>query len=338
MDQFQARTDPHKGNGGNVMEGWAFSEYDDTLKPILDHFSGNMKATINHLTTVHNETCGCQMDSASQEVANKVWNQKKVPFMELQKQSGLDFEDYLNRVLRLLLTKSIHDISPVLESDFWKELRTSYPSDNAKIPMESMEEDLADINNYIAKDIGPVELNQVFLPTTPEDIDLDQDPAKEFLVTKVPTASSNNSSSSFNSSPLSSVGCINSVADELLRKKRTEKHMAPIDCTGVSSAFGMIWKCKPCDLQHQSKEDCGHYKNYHYPFQSIPNNLDHPHELPIELEQRHDGIYTKGQGIKPFTRLGPLKGQVSSIHITYTYLSYLSTYCFSSFFDAKFWV
>ena len=103
------------------------------------------------------------MDSASQEVANKVWNQKKVPFMELQKQSGLDFEDYLNRVLRLLLTKSIHDISPVLESDFWKELRTSYPSDNAKIPMESMEEDLADINNYIAKDIGPVELNQVFL-------------------------------------------------------------------------------------------------------------------------------------------------------------------------------
>lgn len=332
MDQFQARTDPHKaGNddgGTNVMEGWAFSESDDdTLKPILDHFSGNLKATMNHLATVHNETCGCQfMDSASQEVANKVWNQKKVPFMELQKQSGLDFEDYLNRVLRLLLTNSIHAISPVLESDFWKTLRTSYPTDNAKIveSMESMEEDLDDINHLIAKDIGAsVELNQVFLPSATEDLDLDQDPdAKEFLskvsTTTASSSSNTNSSSSFNnSSPLSSsvAGClVNSVADELLRKKRTEKHMAPIDCTGVSSAFGMIWKCKPCDMQHQSKEDCEHYKNYHYPFQSIANNLDHPHELPIELEQRHDGIYTKGQGIKPFIRLGPLKGQVSTIY------------------------
>ena len=91
------------------------------------------------------------------------------------------------------------------------------------------------------------------------------------------------------------------------------------DCTGVSSAFGMTWKCKPCDRQHHAKSDCQHYKNFHFPLQTIPNDPSRSHELPIELEQRHDGIYTKGQGIKPFTRLGPLKGQVSSIHITYTY-------------------
>ena len=57
--------------------------------------------------------------------------------------------------------------------------------------------------------------------------------------------------------------------------------------------------------------DCYYYKHYHQPFHYIENNIsNHPNELPIELEQRHDGIYTKEQGIKPFTRLGPLRGQV----------------------------
>ena len=73
--------------------------------------------------------------------------------MELQKQCGLEeFEDFLNRVLRLLLTNSIRDIPPLSESDFWMLLR----SENNKglipcITSDSMEEDLADINNLIAK-------------------------------------------------------------------------------------------------------------------------------------------------------------------------------------------
>ena len=96
--------------------------------------------------------------------------------------------------------------------------------------------------------------------------------------------------------------------------KQKKNRMEPINCTGVSAAFGMTWKCKPCGfIQHQRKEDCNYYKNYHQPFHHIENNvLNHPNELPTELEQRDDGIYTKGQGIKPFTRLGPLKGQVSN--------------------------
>ena len=43
--------------------------------------------------------------------------------------------------------------------------------------------------------------------------------------------------------------------------KQKEKQMAAINCTGVSAAFGKIWKCKPCgDMQHQGKEDCYYYK------------------------------------------------------------------------------
>ena len=105
---------------------------------------------------------------------------------------------------------------------------------------------------------------------------------------------------------------VNSVFYDDLKQK--DKRMAPINCTGVSAAFGMKWKCKPCGyMQHQGKEDCCHYKHYHQPFHYIENNvLNHPNELPTELEQRPDGIYTKEQGIKPFTRLGPLKGQVSN--------------------------
>ena len=87
--------------------------------------------------------------------------------------------------------------------------------------------------------------------------------------------------------------------------------MPIIDCTGVSSAFGMTWKCKPCDRQHHAKSDCQHYKNFHFPLQTIPNDPSRSHELPIELEQRHDGIYSREQGLKSYTRLGPLKGQVS---------------------------
>ena len=108
---------------------------------------------------------------------------------------------------------------------------------------------------------------------------------------------------------MSSVYANSIFSDDL---KRKEKRMTPINCTGVSAAFGMIWKCKPCGyIQHQSKEDCYYYKHYHQPFHYIENNIsNHPNELPTELEQRDDGIYTKGQGIKPFTRLGPLRGQV----------------------------
>ncbi len=66
------------------------------LKPTVEKFNGNFKNMLTHLFHVHTEACGCQIGS-EHEITSKVWNQKKVPFMELQKQSGLEFDDYLNR-------------------------------------------------------------------------------------------------------------------------------------------------------------------------------------------------------------------------------------------------
>ena len=66
------------------------------LKPTLEKFGGDCKATLTHLCQVHTESCGCHI-GPDHEAANKIWNEKKVPFMELHKQSGLDFDDYLNR-------------------------------------------------------------------------------------------------------------------------------------------------------------------------------------------------------------------------------------------------
>ena len=84
--------------------------------------------------------------------------------MELQKQSGLDFDDYLNRVLRLLVDNTIQNVQPLPESEFWQTLRqTSFcqPNDGngGQQPMEhcneeTIEEDLADIHSLIASDIG----------------------------------------------------------------------------------------------------------------------------------------------------------------------------------------
>ena len=72
--------------------------------------------------------------------------------MELQKQCGLEeFEDFLNRVLRLLLNNSIRDIPPLSESDFWILLRSENNKGLNPYTADSMEEDLADINNLIAK-------------------------------------------------------------------------------------------------------------------------------------------------------------------------------------------
>ena len=277
----------------NEAAAWASNHismgFNHVFKPLVDRFSGDIKATLSHLSTVHNETCGCQTGSSSHEATNRAWNQKKVPFMELQKQSGLDFEDYLNRVLRLLLTHSIRDVAPLSESEFWVTLRTAYP-DNTNCNPDSMEEDLADINNLIAKDIGG-EPNQVFNSSSPED----------FAASGSSLVASASSSPSFN---LTNV-------DELLRLKRKEKHMAPIDCSGVSAAFDVTWKCKPCDRQHRCKTECDHYRLYHNPRHFIPNNPSVPSGLPSELELRLDGIYTGEEGLKPSTRLGPLVGQVS---------------------------
>ncbi len=307
------------------------------FKPILSKFSWDIKATFNHLTTVHNETCGCQIGSTSHEATNRAWNQKKVQFMELQKQSGLDFEDYLNRVLRLVLNNlnSIKDIPPLTEAEFWLNHQTSsFPSASmmgkaAGIIGDAMEEELADINNLIAKDIG-AEPNQVFQSSPPPQPNqnhhaYDEANTSSFnggvnanhkpAVTTVPVGppSSDLSVESLPRSTRSSSSedlLVMSNVDELLKIKRKEKHMAPVDSTGISKAFNVMWMCKICVVRHQSKNDCNHYRGLHEPQNFVYNSSQVANGLPSVLIQREDGIYTGISGLKPYTRLGPLVGEV----------------------------
>ena len=338
------------------------------LHPLLNRFSGNRKATLGHLITVHNETCGCQMASASQEATNRAWNQKKVFFMELQKQYGLDeFEDFLNRVLRLLLTHSLRDVHPLTEAEFWMTLRTSsypLPSETEAKPMtmscsvNSMEEDLADINNLIAKDIGG-EPNQVFMnaeanpagggssETSPPDpppsssehflgssasadsTRMAASSSSVGLTPSPPETGASPSTSSFNpGDPPSPLLC---SMDEMLRLKRKEKHMAPIDCSGLAASFNHTWKCKPCDRQHRSRDDCEFYRPYHQPSHVIYNFPERLMELPNELERRHDGVYVGKNDLKPYTRMGPLKGQVR-FHLLQPFYSFFVSFSSRFFF------
>lgn len=138
------------------------------FKPLLDKFNRDTKASLSHLLTVHNETCGCQTDCGASEL-NRVWNQKKVAFMEMHKLSGLPFEDFLNRILHLLLSNPIQNVQPLSESDFWLHLRQPYPPpppppqglpENTVTSPHSIvksntidDEELADIQSFIMNDI-----------------------------------------------------------------------------------------------------------------------------------------------------------------------------------------
>ena len=80
----------------------------------------------------------------------------------------------------------------------------------------------------------------------------------------------------------------------------------------MSAAFNVTWKCKPCDVQHSSKSDCEFYSSYHNPRHFIFNSSTNLQEIPNESELRHDGVYSGKNALKPYTRLGPLKGEVST--------------------------
>ena len=383
------------------------------FKQILQKFKGDINSTFSHLATVHNETCGCQIGLSSHaEITNKVWNQKKVPFMELQKQSGLDFDDYLNRVLRLLVDNNIHNVQPLQEAEFWQTLRqTSFcqskDANGCQQPMEhcneeTIEEDLADIHSLIASDIGADSSQNLFLQSSnpsssaasgssvsitqsqpsPADPSQQQPSAssvnypsnkysgienknnclnaietKSDAVTKLSNVTSVKygkhslktcpdeldtkksaqikleaesaviSSTSPNSSyyNLEYIDPINGI-DELAKLKRREKHKAPIDCSGVSEAFGYTWFCKMCNLQHSGKHECLYYRNFHNPKYVLKNSLQNnglPKELmyfPVETKNKisknkpsesigNGGIYTGANGLRAFTRLGPLRGR-----------------------------
>jgi hypothetical protein len=268
------------------------------FRSILEKFNRDIKASLTHILIIHNETCACQIECASE--VNKVWNQKKLAFLELQKLSGLTFDDYLGRVLRLLLNNNLQNVEPLSESDFWQHLRHPFPSPSQTNKGGTIDdEELADIQSFIMKDIemGPTSSNhnrQRFQQT-------------QTIGPSEMSPSPLNRAASFEqeSSPYD---CSN---DELVRMKRKEKHMAPIDCTGVSASFGHTWFCKPCGKVHKCKEECVAYKHIHNPRKVISNLPNNPGGLPNELTVYDGRVYTKqGVFLSAFTRLGPLKGVI----------------------------
>ena len=89
MEGFSDSADPSRPSEMHIAESWEGDQVHmdsnespwQLIKPLLHIFSGNLKSTLSHLTTIHNETCGCQTDSSTHQTINKVWNQKKVLFM-----------------------------------------------------------------------------------------------------------------------------------------------------------------------------------------------------------------------------------------------------------------
>ncbi len=332
MDAFKASS-----NSSASLHEWdlclRLESINALFKPILDKFERDLKACIGHLLTVHNETCGCHIECASE--MNKAWNQKKVPFMELHKLSGLPFEDFLGRILRLSLANPIQSIEPLTESEFWLSLRQATTpfgaataaaaaaaatgaidvsgapdgqsqlvhagSANAngagngplKPPSAAVaaaaaattatidDEELADIQSFILSDIVD-EDNDCCIPQA-YDVQPKQPPCGP-----------------------------EDFAEELARLKRKEKHMAPVDCTGVPAAFGLTWFCKWCERAHNAREDCSRYRPLHQPRFEVPNGGGGGGDssLPPEFCLRADGVYYGGGGIlRAHTRLGPLVGE-----------------------------
>ena len=99
----------------------------------------------------------------------------------------------------------------------------------------------------------------------------------------------------------------NIVSDELTRLKRKEKHMAPIDCTGLSQAYNLTWYCKICGAVHNSKTECVAYRNIHNPKYIVANDDNVESGIPSEFVERSDGLYAT-KAIRAFTRFGPLVG------------------------------
>ena len=93
-----------------------------------------------------------------------------------------------------------------------------------------------------------------------------------------------------------------------------EKHMAPIDCTGVPCSAGLKWFCKHCCSVHRDKVcsltlklfkiikmvwlqlECRYYHHYHNPVITVPNT-NKPDGLPQILESVNGGVFCKESGV-----------------------------------------
>ncbi|TRY63880.1 hypothetical protein TCAL_10346 [Tigriopus californicus] len=287
MDAYKPSCTYTTPNSLQALHEWELSlrleVLNNAIRPILEKFNRDVRNTLGHLVNVHNETCGCHFNGISE--VNRVWNQKKVPFLELQKSSGLSFEDYMSRALRLLMRTRIQDVEPLSEPDFWVIMSQCYaPTETTVVSPDKPtidDEELNDIQNFILNDIvDETQPNQRF---------------------------AHDGSQSMNGGNLGPNYLPGDMSEELVKMKRKEKHMAPIDCTGVSVAFGYTWFCKNCNRTHQTKNDCYYYKFIHHPKHVILNSSTHKQGLPPELMIREGSIWTSAP-LRAYTRLGPLRG------------------------------
>ena len=328
-----------------VLQDWELcmrlESYNGMFRSILEKFHRDIKACLSHVLIIHNETCACQ-DVVASDV-NRVWNQKKLAFLELQKLSGLSFDDFLGRVLRLLLNNNLQNVEPLSESDFWQHLRQPYhQSPNQAPPPKGGtidDDELADIQSFIMSDIEMGPASSASSQNRPRfsgggggggqhlsnmgagsgggpgggggggggtsDV---EPPA----VAAAEAGPSQRGGSGGGGCAIEESSHAYETSDELVRMKRKEKHMAPIDCTGVSAAFGHVWFCKPCGKIHKGKEECAAYKHIHNPKYVIPNSAEIPGGMPRELEREEGGrvVVRPGAFVRAFSRLGPLEGNV----------------------------
>ena len=97
--------------------------------------------------------------------------------------------------------------------------------------------------------------------------------------------------------------------DELARLKRKEKHMAPIDCTGVSSAYGLTWHCRRCDRPHSCKSECRYYRPVHQPRHVVDNSPAAAEGLPQELVVKGRNATNCGRGREGDANYPPYGGR-----------------------------
>ena len=331
-----------------VLQDWELcmrlESYNGMFRSILEKFHRDIKACLSHVLIIHNETCACQ-DVVASDV-NRVWNQKKLAFLELHKLTGLSFDDFLGRVLRLLLNNNLQNVEPLSESDFWQHLRQPYHQSPNQPPAPKAgtidDDELADIQSFIMSDIemGPTSsapnhtrprfgggggggsgqhLSNVGGgsgggPGPPSGGGGGGEGTSEMGPSSAEAGPSRRSGGGGGGGggafEESSHGY--ETSEELVRMKRKEKHMAPIDCTGVSAAFGHVWFCKPCGKIHKGKEECAAYKHIHNPKYVIPNAPENPGGMPSEFIRAEDGrvAVKPGAFVRAFSRLGPLEGHV----------------------------
>ncbi len=99
-------------------------------RQVLSRFGRDLPAGLAHLLAVHEGACRCcsSRDNSDQDDAktlSKTWSHRKAAFVAACKLSGLSFDDFLLRVLKLVMANSgnMQGVDPVSEEELWMYLR-----------------------------------------------------------------------------------------------------------------------------------------------------------------------------------------------------------------------